>query len=129
MKKRLRLDSVLVEIKEYRSRKVFADEEAIETLPGYRTGRSGCCAGKYSLMKKRLRPYHARCCCHRLLGRKVFADEEAIETRTGCLRGGRLRGRKVFADEEAIETSPRDSGEWRSKAGKYSLMKKRLRLH
>ena len=61
--------------------------------------------------------------------RKVFADEEAIETKTRCLPAGGNPGRKVFADEEAIETGVAG---WALRlmveAGKYSLMKKRLRL-
>ena len=63
-------------------------------------------AGKYSLMKKRLRRVDAalfvalfvRC-------RKVFADEEAIETEALAPSPVLLlHCRKVFADEEAIET-------------------------
>ena len=80
MKKRLRPPTRVLHPPKMSRRKVFADEEAIETAiavdQAHDSGR-----------------------------RKVFADEEAIET--GLIVHGvvdQLWGRKVFADEEAIET-------------------------
>ena len=65
-----------------KGRKVFADEEAIETSRFWQSRRS-----------------------QHMKGRKVFADEEAIETRTiSPLTTGLFTRRKVFADEQAIET-------------------------
>ena len=85
MKKRLRLSDDLAAVTPLKRRKVFADEEAIET---WLTG-----GGKWTVLNRR----------------KVFADEEAIETMVTVGRNtpGQSR-RKVFADEEAIETPHRD---------------------
>src|ERR1035438_9097056 len=62
-------------------------------------------AGKYSLMKKRLRRFHDLAWWFLLFSRKVFADEEAIETKP--------------RRQTTVKTN--------FPAGKYSLMKKRLR--
>jgi len=89
-----------------KSRKVFADEEAIETAQCAPLLAIGAAAGKYSLMKKRLR--RSRFSTQRMpcLCRKVFADEEAIETwMDNKHRSSHEGSRKVFADEEAIETA------------------------
>ena len=61
-------------------------------------------AGKYSLMKKRLRPWDSGTYGLFCFGRKVFADEEAIETMPASHSASVMFRRKVFADEEAIET-------------------------
>ncbi len=62
-------------------RKIFADEEAIETVAN-------------------LAPRCALFNC-----RKIFADEEAIETDLILnFFGNFVFGRKIYADEEAIET-------------------------
>jgi len=60
--------------------------------------------GKYSLMKKRLRPCWSNLYRSDCLSGKVFADEEAIETLTERNGANLLIPGKVFADEEAIET-------------------------
>src|ERR1017187_946545 len=57
MKKRLRLSVKLTVAAVYDRRKLFADEEAIETLPRECTTAPVGHAGSYSLMKKRLRRY------------------------------------------------------------------------
>ena len=88
------------------ARKVFADEEAIETSSMRTSSRTIV-----------------------LMSEKVFADEEAIETRAGHRRVQTCSSaEKVFADEEAIETS--GSPPCRLSLfslRRYSLTKKRLR--
>ena len=111
-------------------RKLFADEEAIETARRVDNPDIYLCAGNCSLMKKRLRQDSGIPAGTPPKCRKLFADEEAIETaqdiflavrnisagncslmkkrlrRQGHARRRRSRAcRKLFADEEAIETT------------------------
>ena len=109
---------------------VFADEEAIETLPLASITVGAAVVREYSLTKKRLRlilgqypKVQADC------GPGVFADEEAIETDffwNASMRSPMVR--EVFADEEAIETVEHfDIGRAGIVVREYSLTKKRLR--
>src|SRR5450759_1720988 len=87
-------------------RKLFAEEEAIETVMTPSITSPALAAGNCSLRKKRLRRI-----------RRVPSTPT---------RGGR----KLFAEEEAIETDRHDgpSGAEADEAGNCSLRKKRLRL-
>ena len=130
MKKRLRRQIIDNERHVRNRRKVFADEEAIETSTGasvtvsFWYGRKVFADEEAIETQNDLPPSNNPHC------RKVFADEEAIETEKSFPRAAEYSsGRKVFADEEAIETQPEhhpNQGGGHC-AGKYSLMKKRLR--
>ena len=82
MKKRLRLAvAIVAALMGVTGRKLFADEEAIETICRHNMTHSSHIAGNCSLMKKRLRQISCNTHQFSLFGsRKLFADEEAIET-------------------------------------------------
>ena len=131
MKKRLRRGQrIAVREKHLFGRKLFADEEAIETLCES-AGTTACPnAGSYSLMKKRLRrnlEHHIG--SERSLAGSYSLMKKRLRRRSAHPEDRIVGRRKLFADEEAIETRIACSRRSRDDcAGSYSLMKKRLRL-